>query len=187
MVALQTSVLLGFVEFSKNMKQTFAEANVSIEFRKKIVSWITTACLTDWIHTHTHLAITDYRSLQSVLAGHPSRTLFLQVLFSHDRMSNHPTPLDITYEQWWYLILVISLCRLSTKRSRSCFRIISLTMIFSASLSISTWAPFPFDVMRRYQLRCKAQGTGTELLEGLGHLGVVHPTVGGLWVGAKMS
>lgn len=78
MVALQTSVLFGFGEFSKKMKQTFAEANMSIEFRKKFVSWLT-ACLTDWIRTH--LAITHYRSLQSVPAGHPSRTLFLQVLF----------------------------------------------------------------------------------------------------------
>lgn len=91
MVALKRSVLFGFGEFSKTMNQTFAEANMSIEFRKNVRKL--GYSLLDGLdsHTHTHLAINHYRSLQSVPAGHPSRTLFLQVLSSHDRMSNHPT------------------------------------------------------------------------------------------------
>ena len=36
MVALKSSVLFGFGEFSKTMNQTFAEANMSIEFRKNV-------------------------------------------------------------------------------------------------------------------------------------------------------
>ena len=160
MVALKRSVLFGFGEFSKTMNQTFAEANMSIEFRKNVRKL--GYSLLDGLDSHTHtwqLTTTDrYNQFQPDIPVERCFSRFCP-----------PMTECRTIPHCW-----------NDGHSLKGAAGTNLT-------SLEQWAPFPFDVMRRYQLRCKAQGTGTELLEGLGHLGVVHPTVGGLWVGAKMS